>query len=143
MTARIQCRTVFDITATGVRNHTSSSRLPFQDRAGQQIATNQQWVKSRNQQRNWETVNQILALRTLPENLSEPQKLARSDGHCWQFEFDIPDLHAVSEVDQPLILLLRDCHEVPMITGLDEDPDIKPVLCSQEPGANIWFEVIS
>jgi hypothetical protein len=138
MTVTIQCATLFDITETGVRNHTANARLPFQDQAGQDVDTEQAWVRSRNQQRNWETVNQILALRTLPENISSPVCQLTDRGHTWQFEFDIPDLAAVSEGDAALALLLRDCESVPMITGLAETADPEPAL---RPDVNIWFAV--
>lgn len=139
MTATIRCRTLFDITVTGVRNHTSNSQMPFQDQAGQMIETDSQWVRSRNQQRNWETLNQILALRTLPENIQGP----RVQGSQWQFEFDIPNISAVSTQDQVLGLLLQDCEAVPMITGLSEKTHVIPELRTQGPDANIWFELVS
>jgi len=141
MTVTIQCATLFDITETGVRNHTANARLPFQDQAGQDVDTETSWVRSRNQQRNWETVNQILALRTLPENISSPVCERSDQGHTWTFEFDIPDLSAVSQGDAALSLLLQDCEAVPMITGLTETADLEPALHTQEPAANIWFVV--
>jgi hypothetical protein len=141
MTVTIQCGTLFDITETGVRNHTANARLPFQDQAGQHVDTESAWQRSRNQQRNWETVNQILALRTLPENISTPVIEPGDRGLTWQFEFDIPDLSAVSEGDQELSLLLRDCESVPMITGLTETAKLEPELRTQAPAANIWFAV--
>jgi hypothetical protein len=139
MTVTIQCATLFDITETGVRNHTANARLPFQDQAGQDIDTESAWVRSRNQQRNWETLNQIMALRTLPENISSPVRQESEQGHTWQFEFDVPDLSAVSEGDAALSLLLQDCEAVPMITGLSESADLEPVLRTRGAAANIWF----
>ena len=143
MTVTIQCRTLFDITVTGVRNHTANARLPFQDQAGQPVTTERDWIRSRNQQRNWETVNQILSLRTLPENATVPVIKATDRGREWQFEFDIPDLAAVSEGDRALSLLLQDCESVPMITGLGETATLAPALCTQEPAANVWFAVVA
>lgn len=143
MTATVRCRTLFDITVTGVRNHTSNSRLPFQDQAGQTVGTDQQWARSRNQQRNWETVNQILSLRTLPENTTLPEYQDTDLGREWRFEFDIPNISTVTEGDRPLGLLLRDCEAVPMITGLTETAPLVSELRTREPGANIWFELTS
>ena len=141
MTVTIQCATLFDITETGVRNHTANARLPFQDQAGQNVDTESAWVRSRNQQRNWETLNQILALRTLPENISSPVRQQLEQGHTWQFEFDIPDLSAVSEGDAALSLLLQDCESVPMITGLQETADLEPALRTRGAAANTWFVI--
>lgn len=143
MTVTIQCRTLFDITVTGVRNHTANARLPFQDQAGQSVTTEREWLRSRNQQRNWATVNQILALRTLPENATVPVIMHTDLGQEWQFEFDIPDMAAVSQGDRALSLLLQDCDAVPMITGLTETATLEPELRTQEPAANIWFAVVA
>ena len=143
MMTRIQCRTLFDITVTGVRNHTSNSRLPFLDQAGQAVETDQHWTRSRNQQRNWETINQILALRTLPENTTTPEVAQTDLGREWRFEFDIPSISSISEGDRPMGLLLHDCESVPMITGLTETASLALELRTQDPGANIWFELIS
>ena len=143
MTVTIRCRTLFDITETGVRKHTANARLPFQDQAGQDVDTESAWVRSRNQQRNWETLNQIMALRTLPENISSPVCQPSEKGHTWQFEFDIPDMAAVSEGDRALSLLLQDCESVPMITGLGETATLATELRTQEPAANIWFAVVA
>ena len=142
MTVTVRCRTLFDITATGVRNHTSNSRLPFQDQAGQVVETEQQWFRSRNQQRNWETLNQILALRTLPENITMPDHALTDRGTEWRFQFDLPNLSPVSQGDQPMALLLHDCEAVPMITGLTETAQLAPELRTHDPDSNIWFEVI-
>jgi len=141
MTVTIQCATLFDITETGVRNHTANARLPFQDQAGQDVDTESAWVRSRNQQRNWETLNQIMALRTLPENISSPVVEKVKQGPRWQFEFDIPDLSAVSEGGVYLSLLLRDCESVPMITGLAEISGLEPALRTQGAHRNIWFSL--
>ena len=143
MTVTIQCRTLFDITQTGVRNHTANARLPFRDHAGQEVTTEREWLRSRNQQRNWETVNQILALRTLPENTTKPKVLHSDLGQEWQFEFDIPDLAAVSQDNKVLSLLLQDCEGVPMITGLMETAELLAELRTEPPSVNIWFTLKS
>jgi hypothetical protein len=142
MTATLRCRTLFDITVTGVRNHTSNSRLPFNDLAGQAVATDHDWVRSRNQQRNWETLNQILALRTLPENTTVPGHTDTDQGREWRFEFEIPSISSISEGDRPLGLLLQDCEAVPMITGLTETAPLIPELRTRQPDVNIWFELV-
>ena len=69
---QIQCRTLFDITETGTTGHFKPSHVPGKDRAGQNITDNQTWTKSRNQQRNLETITQILQLRTQIFNPSVP-----------------------------------------------------------------------
>jgi hypothetical protein len=134
MTHRIQCRTGFDITATGVRSHYRENRIPFRDDAGHDITDLESWTRARNQQRNWETINQIISLRCLPERITMPQ---RHDGH-WTFDFEVPSLSSISASDDDLELLLQDADGIPMITGLDEHIELDAVL---KPGSNIWFEL--
>jgi hypothetical protein len=43
--------------------------IPFEDQAGQPIQDLAAWNRSRNQQRNWETLLQILGLRAQPMDL--------------------------------------------------------------------------
>ena len=133
----IKCRTQFDITATGVRSYFKESRIPFQDQAGNNIKDMQSWIRSRNQQRNWETINQIISLRTLPENITNPTQ----DKMCWQFEFSVPDLSSLGDSQDSVKLLKNDAAGVPMILGLDEQEVIVPYIISQDNQSNIWFEL--
>ena len=55
---QIRCRTLFDITETGVTGHFKPHRIPFRDNAGQQISDQVTWDRARNQQRNLETISQ-------------------------------------------------------------------------------------
>lgn len=128
---RINCRTLFDVTATGVRSHYRESQIPFEDAAGQHITNLDQWNRARNQQRNLETLHQIISLRTLPENISLP-----TNNNAWCFEFDVPNTDALGD---DLSLLLADCAGVPMITGLGESETPGSYL---QPNINIWFSVV-
>lgn len=143
MTTRIRCCTRFDITVTGVRNHTNRTHLPFQDQAGQAVTTDHDWHRSRNQQRNWETINQILALRTLPEHIALPVVMQPHAVKIWQFEFEVPSVSSLSLDADQLGSLKQDCATVPMITGLGETAPLEAVLRVPEPGATIWFEVLN
>jgi hypothetical protein len=134
MTHRIQCRTGFDITATGVRSHYRENRIPFRDDAGHDITDISSWTRARNQQRNWETINQIISLRCLPERIAMPQR----SSNCWTFDFEILSLSSISAGDDDLGLLLQDANGIPMITGLDEAMTLDAIL---KPGYNIWFEL--
>lgn len=143
MTCRILCQTHFDISATGVRSHYKSSRMPFKDDTGNMIIDEASWQRSRNQQRNWETVNQIVALRILPENISMPVCSTVQGVKVWSFEFDVESPEAISIVDRDMGALLTDCHGVPMIIGLEETPTKINWLSTQGPDQNIWFAPIS
>lgn len=132
---RIQCKTLFDVTATGIKSYYKSAKLPITDNDGNIIKDETQWLYARNQQRNWETVNQVISLRTLPEQISLP---VQQDG-SWVFEFQVPSLYSIGDEQDPVKLLKEDANGVPMIVGLGEKPSMMPYLASQ---SNIWFELL-
>lgn len=129
---RIICRTRFDITATGVRNSFYKNRADAADTVA--------WTRSRNQQRNWETLNQIISLRTLPVNITQPKRASKDGENLWVFEFDIEQPATVGTDSDPVGILKADCRDVPMLTGLDEDAGVGSVLVID---TNIEFVVDS
>ncbi|CAB4138140.1 hypothetical protein UFOVP328_333 [uncultured Caudovirales phage] len=131
---RVQCRTFFDITATGVTGHFKPSRMPFSDLAGTVINTTEKWNRARNQQRNWETITQIISLRTQVD-FSLPEKTAAG----WVFEFEFVNDHLFAIDQDPLAVLKNDCVDVPMILDLGETDTINTVLTVNK---NIWFDVL-
>lgn len=137
---KIKCVTHFDITATGVRSTLNKNRIPFRDAAGQHIRDEQTWNRSRNQQRNWETLTQIISLRALPTDITNPDPSQDSQPITWSFEFEVERPDSVALGGDPLGSLSEDCRGVPMIIGLDESPGQQSVL---QPGSNIHFTVIS
>jgi len=138
---KIQCRTIFDCQATGVTGHFRPSQLPFQDRAGQDIRNQTEWNRSRNQQRNWETLLQIISLRTQPTVLATP--VFRDQ--VWQFEFETATDGVYSATGQinDLGLLYQDCGNVPMIGDVGNAAHLTPVLLTQGADQNIWFEPVN
>jgi len=138
MSIRIGCRTQFDITETGVKNRSHKSRFPFNDLSGQEISDELGWNRARNQQSNWETINQVISLRTLPENITHP---IRKNGF-WYFEFDVVDPASILRDSDPVGYLLSDCNDVPMILGLTEPNDMAAFIISTGTNANTWFNLI-
>jgi hypothetical protein len=132
---RIQCQTLFDITATGVTGHIKPSRMPFTDQAGSRISDSASWNHSRNQQRNWETITQLISLRTQVNDLSDPVK--NDDRWCFEFAVDIENLF--TDGSDSLAVLKADCQGVPMLTGLGESAGTGAVLSVD---SNIWFALI-
>ncbi len=132
---KIQCQTLFDITATGTTGHVKPSRMPYQDRAGTKILDTELWNRSRNQQRNWETVTQLISLRTQVTGLTEPVK----NHQVWQFEFEVENENLFTNGMDQLAVLKQDCTGVPMLTALDESAEIGTVLTVN---TNIWFALI-
>ena len=141
MNLRVRCSTSFDITATGVKNRFYKSRIPFTDDTGQRITDDTTWTRSRNQQSNWETLNQIISLRTLPENITIPvyDKAVKR----WNFEFDVIDPNSISSSGNDLGALINDCNNVPMILGLNEPAGQASFLIPTDSDTNIWFEVLN
>jgi hypothetical protein len=135
------CQTFFDITATGVTGHCKSARMPFQDRAGQTIKDTETWNRSRNQQRNWETLTQILSLRTQLFGLTNP--ITDQTGTRWMFEFETEVAGVYGPEHDPVLVLRSDSDGVPMLRELNNDPDIDTVLITEGPRQNIWFAPIS
>lgn len=133
------CQTLFDITATGVTGHCKLNRLPFTDQAGQIIPTQESWNRSRNQQRNWETLTQILGLRTQLFELTIPIK--DRTGTSWMFDFETESDGVFGDMDDPVGVLRTDADGVPMLLDLNNRPDLKPMLCTSGPDQNIWFAV--
>jgi hypothetical protein len=135
---KIKCRTAFDCTCTGVTGHYRASQIPFVDRSGQPVNNQQDWQRSRNQQRNYETLLQIFGLKTQPQDLTTPEKINNN----WEFEFavDAIEVYALTSHSDPLAGLRQDCQGVPMI---DCVTDITQLMSRLEPDQNIWFDVLN
>jgi hypothetical protein len=138
---KYMCQTLFDITATGVTGHFKSSRIPFVDHAGQNITDTEQWNRSRNQQRNWETITQILSLRTQLFLLSTP--IPDQAGTRWMFEFETESDGIYGPELDPVQVLREDADGVPMLLELDNMPELDPYLVTSGAKQNIWFAPIS
>ena len=135
MTTRIRVTTDFDCTNTGVTGHFKPSKLPFRDHADQLIENEDDWIRSRNQQRNWETLFQLVGLYTQPQEISAISIVDQK----WQFEFDIEFDDIFNVNDDPLGLLKSICQGVPMFIKQKDQYKIVTI----DYGANIEFGVIN
>jgi hypothetical protein len=133
------CQTLFDITATGVTGHCKLNRMPFQDHTNRWITDQPEWNRARNQQRNWETLTQILSLRTQLFELALPVK--DTTGTSWMFEFETESSGTFGDEDDPVKVLRQDAEGVPMLLDLDNRSDLLPVLCTAGENQNIWFAI--
>lgn len=138
---KYMCQTLFDITATGVTGHYKSARIPFTDHAKQNIVDDVSWNRSRNQQRNWETITQILSLRTQLFDLTNP--IQDQTGTRWMFEFETESDGIYGPDADPVAVLRSDASGVPMLKELNNNPDIENILITSGPRQNIWFAPIS
>jgi hypothetical protein len=135
---KFRCRCLFDITCTGVTGHFKSSRVPFQDRTGQTITNEHSWNRARNQQRNWETLTQLLSLRTQLHEVTVPVR--GDDG--WEFEFATETPAVYGTEQDPVGVLLSDSDGVPMIVNLDNGEIMVVSLIVNGPDTNVWFEPV-
>ena len=135
---RFSCKTLFDITATGVTGHYKSSRVPFKDLADAEITNEIAWNRSRNQQRNWETLTQLIGLRTQIAKLDRPEE----NSQVWSFEFEVDAPYVFGPEENPTEMLLSDCNGVPMLINLENKTDLAPVLIVNGDNQNIWFNLL-
>ena len=134
-------QTFFDITATGITGHFKPAKIPFRDDAGNTITDLESWTRSRNQQRNWETITQILGLRTQLFRLQTP--VTDTTNSAWMFEFETETDHIYGDDADPTRVLRSDADGVPMLVELDNRPELLPMLATSGPAQNIWFTLIS
>jgi len=127
--------TLFDITCTGVTRVTSSNQF------------------QRNQQRNWETLLQLIGLRTQITIVKYPtildnQKLSnykfgsdfKKSARIWSMTFSIENAGIFSDGHDPIAHLKHDVDLIPMVANLNETVKFDPV-CTQVhgPKCNIYF----
>lgn len=138
---KILCRTLFDCSRTGTTGHFRLSQLPFDDRQGKVIDNLQTWTYSRNQQRNFETIMQMISLRAQPTVVQDPTE---HNGE-WQFEFEVetPGVYSQTGHSDDTSALLAECEGTPMIQGLQETLTTANCLHTSGAEQNIWFETIN
>lgn len=118
MPQRFKLYTTIDITNTGIRNKS---------------VTVDEWDHKRNQQRNYDTLIQVISLRAQPIVISLDSVLIPSN-HCdfkvnedlirvWEMTIDIE--HA-DVFGKDFELLKNDLHLVPIIPGLDSTVPVFP-----------------
>ena len=122
--------TDFDCRPTGVTGHFRTSVLPFVDRAEQSITNFDSWNSSRNQQRNWETLLQLIGLYTQPQSISD----IRMKNGRWEFEFETEFDDVFRLNDDPVGLLKQACRGVPIINYVQQQ-----LTALLQPDVNIWF----
>ena len=138
---KVLCRTLFDCTYTGITGHLRPQHLPFITKTGLVIDTAEQWNRARNQQRNWESLLQIMSLRTQPMNVVPPTK--HTDGWHFAFEVEAEGVLGSNFGNDELDGLVGDCEGVPMVTGLDEAEPVAATLHARGANQNIWFSAIN
>ena len=144
---KIRCRTLFDITNTN-----QSNRRGLLENEPEHEA-----VKQRLQQANFETILQIISLRSQPENITVPKivptKLGKDSAwgsaysskkpiNSWEFEFTVNYRQVFANEQGKLGALLQDCRGVPMIKDLTEWHSVETTLDVSPELRNIIFEIV-
>lgn len=147
--------TLFDITHTGVTKP-FDCRLPaFVDEADQIVRNQAEWTRSRNQQRNWETIVQLISLRAQPMYLETPRQIFNADAAklglgcqwsepqtVWTFNFTTENIGVYEDGMSALGKLINESQYVPMITGLTETASItKAFIETSGTGTNTSFSI--
>jgi len=152
MSFKLRCYTLFDITKTGNINR----RPPINGTPDQ----TKRWEKTRNTQTNFDTIIQVVSLRSQPENITEPvQEIVVFDNSLdifgflfdnedttqsyWSFEFTIPHDKVYDDGINELGNLFTDCDGVPMIKVGTEWEKLPNFLDTTPELKNIHFEVIN
>lgn len=135
---KILCKTIFDCRRTDVTGRLKLDQMPFVDHAGQTVRNQADWLRSRNQQRNYETLLQVFGLRTQPMNISLPEQQQQ----FWQFTFESENEQVFAQDGDPLGCLKQDVETVPMVADITSSSSAS-VLYPSGPNQNIWFELVN
>jgi hypothetical protein len=147
MSHRIACYTLFDITQTGVMNRSKPNEGDIQD-----------WIHRRNTQCNFDTILQVISMRSQPEIVKLAIKTEMTEqeynmfgflyqsgdqpNYCWKFEFEVQHSSVFENGIISLGALYKDCEGVPMLVCKDQVADTPAFLNITEELRNIYFEVV-
>lgn len=131
---KIKVTTLFDITATGALSYKPID-IPGTTKNGVQVNTQADWFKAVNQQRNWDTVQQVLSLRT---QLFDPTTPTQTNGE-WSFvvEINLDQVHVDHE--QALEIIKQDFDNVPIIDGLDASKNTAKMISTTKDFNNLFI----
>ena len=148
MSQRLSCYVLFDVTHTGVMN-----------RSRPQDADTVNWLRRRNTQCNFDTILQVISLRSQPDVVKLPQKIEITDKeldffgfsyfqdaddtyYCWKFDFEVQHSSVFADSYDTLGALYKDCDGVPMINFEDQLDFSSAFLDTTTELKNIHFEVL-
>lgn len=147
---RVKCYCLFDITPTGITTQRRNNSWPVYGKNGQVFENERALHYARNQQRNWDTITQIISLRTQPFNLKDPMRETVDDPaalgfdiagplEIWSFEFETEFDSQWKRDNDDLYELKHDTKGVPMIIELEESSGIGTLLEPEGPVCNIIY----
>ena len=142
---KVECYCLFDISATGVTGHIKNMVFPMVTKTGLTINDQRELSNARNRQRNFDTILQLLGLRTQIFNITEPVLIendsTRFNNHnkYWMFSFEIEPQAQWSVDGDDFWMLKQDSDGTPMIVGLGEEQGLNPVIDATSDNPNIIY----
>jgi len=150
MSLKLRCYTLFDITKTGIVNRRNIPVTVLEKQS--------EWERKRNTQCNFDTILQVISLRSQPENITDPiineinlcefgkfgfmfESIEQSI-NCWNFEFSVNFIGIFDNGIHELGYLYNDCDSVPMIHVGTEWDKLPSFLDTSPELKNIYFEVL-
>jgi hypothetical protein len=144
----MSCYTLFDITETGILNRSKPT--------GDDI---QEWILKRNTQCNFDTILQVISLRSQPDQVKSPIRIQLVDSdldkfgflfennetlpvYYWKFDFEVHHSSVFENGIMPYGALYKDCEGVPMINCPTQLNGVTSFLNITEELQNIYFEAI-
>jgi hypothetical protein len=116
------------------------------------------WVENRNTQCNFDTILQVISLRSQPDVVKSPtQKIVTEDdlqnfgflytieeenANIWQFDFEVQHPSVFENGITEFGALYNDCNGVPMINCNNQLKNVPNFLNISDELSNIYFEVI-
>lgn len=150
---RIKCYTLYDITQTNVNFRKKNTEIVPADE-----------MKKRSQQSNFETILQIINMRSQPEEISESElTVINIDDlkdfnfgylyeksynktikkiNVWSFTFSVDHADVFNNGINDLGSLSDDCNQVPMILKLEETFKLSNQMTISDEQRNIYFEIL-
>lgn len=150
---RIKCYTLYDITQTNVNFRKKNTEIVPADE-----------MKKRSQQSNFETILQIVNMRSQPEEISESElTVINIDDlkdfnfgylyeksynktikkiNVWSFTFSVDHAEVFNNGINDLGSLSDDCNQVPMILKLEETFKLSNQINISDEKRNIYFEIL-
>lgn len=146
MSQTIRCFTLFDITNTGVRQR---NKIP----EGVDI---KKYIYERNTQSNFDTILQVISLRSQPEIISNPNIVEYNLNECdyfgfiyvgeavkvWYFDFTVYHSSVFANDRQEFGNLYNDCEGIPMVKCKYEHQDLSNFLNTNIETKNIHFKLL-
>ena len=145
---KVECLCLFDITATAINGTQRNIQYPYVSKNGMQINASWELTQARNQQRNLDTILQLVGMRTQIFEITNPELVtdiprdfawAGNNAKVWRFTFEI-EPQAQWTVDNDEFWILKDDSDrTPMLVGLTETAKMEPWLVAQGHNINITY----